>query len=108
MEKRLIEGLSKISNLDVDTWAKIFDNISALIEEYVYESRIDLDSKTDIDLEFATLSLINEDNKLKINFIPKEKMVKELKSIEHGNKSKLKIKLEKSVLNNILETFKEI
>ena len=35
MEKRLIEGLSKISNLDIDMWAKIFDNISALIEEYV-------------------------------------------------------------------------
>lgn len=108
MEKRLIEGLSKISNLDIDMWAKIFDNISALIEEYVYESRVNLDSKTDIDLEFATLSLINEDNKLKINFIPKADMVKELKSIEQGNKSKLKVKLEKSVLNNILETFKEI
>ena len=108
MEKRLIEGLSKISNLDIDTWAKIFDNISALIEEYVYESRVSLDSKTDIDLEFATLSLINEDNKLKINFIPKAEMIKELKSIEQGNKSKLKVKLEKAVLNNILETFKEI
>lgn len=108
MEKRLIEGLSKISNLDIDTWAKIFDNISALIEEYVYESRVGLDSKTDIDLEFATLSLINEDNKLKINFIPKAEMIKELKSIEQGNKSKLKVKLEKAVLNNILETFKEI
>lgn len=108
MEKRLIEGLSKISNLDIDMWAKIFDNISALIEEYVYESRVNLDSKTDIDLEFATLSLINEDNKLKINFIPKADMIKELKSIEQGNKSKLKVKLEKSVLNNILETFKEI
>lgn len=108
MEKRLIEGLSKISNLDIDMWAKIFDNISALIEEYVYESRINLDSKTDIDLEFATLSLVNEDNKLKINFIPKAEMIKDLKGIEQGNKSKLKVKLEKSVLTNILETFKEI
>lgn len=35
-------------------------------------------------------------------------MIKELKGIEHGNKSKLKVKLEKSVLNNILETFKEM
>ena len=43
-----------------------------------------------------------------VNFIPKADMIKELKSIEQGNKSKLKVKLEKSVLNNILETFKEI
>lgn len=108
MEKRLIEGLSKVYNLDVDTWAKIFDTISSLIEEYVYESRINLDSKTDIDLEFATLSLLNEDNKLKINFIPKAEMIKDLRDIEQGNKSKLKTKLEKAVLENILETFKEI
>lgn len=108
MKKRLIEDLSKISNLDTNVWAKIFDNISALIEEYVYESRINLDSRTDIDLEFAILSLTNEDKKLKINFIPKSEMVKSLKSIEQGNKSRLKVKLEKSVLNNILETFKEI
>ena len=79
-----------------------------LIEEYVYESRINLDSKTDIDLEFATLSLLNEDNKLKINFIPKAEMIKDLRDIEQGNKSKLKTKLEKAVLENILETFKEI
>lgn len=108
MEKILIEDLSKLSNVEVDLWAKIFDNISSLIEEYVYESKVNLEEEIKIDIEFATLSISNIDGKLKIIFIPKEDMIKEFKSIQQGGKTRLKKKLERAVLNNLLETYREI
>ena len=108
MEKRLIEDLSKLSNVEVDLWAKIFDNISSLIEEYVYESKLNLDEELKIDIEFATLLISNTEGKLKIIFIPKDAMVKEFKAIQQGGKTRWKKKLERAVLNNLLETYREI
>ena len=67
-----------------------------------------LEPRVDIDLEFATLSAVNQDGKLKIVFTPKEAMVDSFKNVQKEKKTRLKKKLEKVVLNSLLETYKEI
>ena len=105
---RLIEDLSKLSNIDVNILAKLFDAIELTIEEKVYEDRIKDIFNTEIDLEFALLSISNENGKEKIKFIPKEDLINKLKNAEQRKHTTLRKRLEKNITNKLLETFKII
>lgn len=108
MKTNLIEGLSKLSNIDSDILAKLVDIMGECIIEAVYEDRLRNITTSEIDLGFITLSISNDDSKLKIKAIPSKELMTDLTNVEKGKNPKLKLKLEKNVIAKLQETYKEL
>ena len=108
MKVKMSEDLSKLSNLDPNICAKLLEMMGDIITQRLYESRLNLDSEVDIDLDFAHLLLTNIEGQLKIKLVPNKEVSQNIVNIEKGKKSNLKLKIEKSLGNKIAEIFKEI
>lgn len=108
MKRNLIGDLSKAYNVDEEILAKIFEGMSRCIGEAVYESRLVNETETDIDMGFATLVVSLVNGRLRISFIPKDSLIDDLKSINEGKDPKFRIRLERALRENLIDTFKNI
>lgn len=108
MKVKMSEDLSKLSNLDRSICAKLLEMMGDIITQRLYESRLNLDSEVDVDLDFAHLLLTNIEGQLKIKLILNKEVLQNIVNIEKGKKSNLKLKVEKNLGNKIVEIFKEI
>lgn len=105
---KITEDLSKVSNVDKDILAKLFEGIQSVIVEEVYEDRLKNNPSTEIDLDFIKLIISNDNSQLKMSVIPSTKLLEELIDIEHGKEPKLKTKLEKNLVQTLSDTIKDI
>ena len=105
---RLIEDLSKLSNIDIDILAKLFEKVGECIAQKVYEDRLKVENTTMIDLDFGVFEIKNDEGKLKIKFSPSSSLLEDLVNIEKGKSPKLIKKLEKVTVTKLLETYKSL
>lgn len=108
MKINLIEDLSKLSNIDNKILAKLFDVSGNYIVQKVYEDRLNNKIETEIDFGFMTLVISNVDSILKLRSLPNKEFLKDLMEIEHGKNPKLKLKIEKNLIQTLVETYKEL
>ena len=106
MTKKLTTDLSKLSNLNEEYLDKLFSLCTDSIASSVYESILNNDNVTEIDIGFGRLIVRNDLSKIKIKFIPSNDLELELKNINKGNEPSLKHKLEKAVSAKLIDMYK--
>lgn len=108
MKINLIEDLSKLSNIDKEIIAKLFEVSGNYIIQKVYEDRLNNKTETEIDFGFMTLTILNVNSSLKLKVLPNKEFLNGLVEIEHGKNPKLKLKIEKNLIQTLIETYKEL
>ena len=107
MKKMISTDLSKLSNVPEDCITKLLNLCSYSIGNSVYESLLNSETITEIDLGFGRLVIKADLKDLKIKFIPCENLEIDLKNINQGGEPSLKHKLEKSVVAKLIDMYKE-
>ena len=108
MKINLIEDLSKLSNIDQEILAKLFDTLGNYIIQKVYEDRLNNKTETEIDFGFMLLTISNVNSLLKLKVSPDKDFLKDLMELEHGKQPKLKLKIEKNLIQTLIENYKEL
>ena len=108
MKTSIIKDLALVSNIEEEILAKLLNKIELCIEQKVYEDRLKDDYTTEVDIEFATLLISNDNGKSKIKIIPKDEFIEGLRKAELKKNTNLKKKLEKAITDSIVQTFKDI
>lgn len=104
----LFEQLSIITGVSQDTIEKLIKKSYLCISDDLYNAKINGEMSVDIDIVFGTLTVKMQGDDLKIKFNPSEDLIKTIKSTLLENKSLLKTKIEKSLIDNITKTFNEL
>lgn len=104
----LFEQLSIITGVPQDIIEKLIKKSYLCISDDLYNAKINGEMSVDIDIVFGTLTLKVQGDDLKIKFNPSEDLIKTIKSTLLENKSLLKTKIEKSLIDNITKTFNEL
>ena len=108
MKKKLSGDLSKLSNIPEEILDKLLNITKYCISEAVYESLLQKDTITEIDLGFGDLLLKTNLGEIKIKFLPKEDLELDLKGVNNGDKPTLHHKLEKALSAKLIEIYKDI
>lgn len=108
MNKKITTDLSKLSNIPEECLDKLFKICAYSIGNSVYESILNNEPITEIDLGFGTLIIKANLKDLKLKFIPCEDLELDLKNINQGGEPSLKHKLEKSVIAKLIDMYKEL
>lgn len=105
---KIIEDLSKLFNIEQGTLSKLLVTLGYCIAERVYEDVLENKTTTEVNIEFATLTVSNVDGKLKIKLTPNEQFLNDLKAAESRQKVKLVDRIEKYLINTLNYTYKEL
>ena len=105
MKINLIEDLSKLSNIDQEILAKLFDTLGNYIIQKVYEDRLNNKTETEIDFGFMLLTISNVNSSLKLKVLPDKDFLKDLMELERGKQPKLKLKIEKNLIQTIIYNY---
>lgn len=108
MKKKLSGDLSKLTNVPEEILDKLLNVCKYCISESIYESMLNKDKITEIDLGFGDLLFKTGLKDLKIKFIPKEDLELDIKGVTNGDKSTLHRKLEKALSTKLTEIYKDI
>lgn len=108
MKKKINSDLSNLSNIPEDIIDKILDLTTYCIGNAVYESLLNNDQLTEVDLGFGKLIVKHDLKDLKLKFLPSERLELDLKNINSGGKPELYHKIEKSVVAKLNDLYKEI
>ncbi len=108
MKKNLNADLSKLTGIDNTTLLKLSDIVSYIIGNSVYESSLQFDDITEIDLGFGELLIKNDNGNIKTKFIPSEDLELDIKGVVKGDKPMLKKRLEHSLAAKLIEIYKDI
>lgn len=108
MERKVLEDLSKVSNIDKEIIDKLFQYLGYLICENVKCDRIKLIQDSILDIGIGILNISNNNGNLRIKYSPTKEMLEDLTNIEKGKDTKLKAKLEKSITEKLCDIYKDI
>ena len=104
----MYDELSTLTTIPVTYIKRIFDT---LIYSIGYEFMLKLKSGNDIsefDIGIGKLIICIENNEIKYKFIPSDKFEKELIDVYNGKESLLVKKLEESLSNKAINSYKEL
>lgn len=104
----LLQDLSTITTVPIDIFNKL--NIKAVwcISDNFYESIINKDEITSIDIGIGQLLIKLDNEQIKYKFIPSKILDDTLKSTYKDKKSKLQYQLDRSIIKNLTQTYKDI
>lgn len=108
MEKKLNSDLSNLSNIPENILDKLSELTTYVISSSVYESLLNKEGMTEIDLGFGNLLIKHDTADIKMKFIPNDILKEDLKKINNGGKPGLYRKLEKAVSAKLKELYKEM
>ena len=108
MKRKITTDLSKLTNIDEKTLDKLFELTMYAISAAVYESNLNYENLTDVDLGFGELLIKNDAGVIKTKFIPNNLLELDLKGITKGDEPTLKRRIEKSVVAKLIDLYKEI
>lgn len=108
MKKNLSTDLSTITSIPEEIIVKLLNVAGYCIGNAVKESLDNFETITEIDMEFGTLMVKNDENSFKLKFIPNESLNEDIKNSLSGKESLLTKKLEASLSAKLVEVYKEI
>lgn len=108
MKKKLSSDLSKLSNIPEDTIEKFLTLTSYCISNTVYESLLNNEQLTELDMGFGTLIVKHDLKDLKLKFIPNAGLEMDLNNVNSGGKPALYHKIEKAIIAKLNDLYKEI
>lgn len=104
----LISDVSKLSNIPLATLFRIQDLEKILIAQYISESILIGQETTEIDIGLGKLLIRVSDSEIKYKFIPSKMLDQQLVNTVNSKTSPLIDKLENSVQEKIMRTYKEM
>lgn len=104
----LISDVSRLSNIPVATLSKIQDLEKILIAQYISESILTDESITEIDTGLGKLLIQISDSDIRYKFIPSKALDQQLINTVNSKTSPLIDKLENSIQEKIMRTYKEM
>lgn len=104
----LIKDLSNLTDIPEKYLNKINTNELYIINDGVYNSIKSGKGVEEFDIGIGTLVIGVDGNTLKYKFIPSTELENSLKFTVKTNKNSLKISLEKSLVNKILELYEDL
>lgn len=108
MKKKISTDLSKLSNLPEPLLDKLLGLTAYCISNAVYESLLDNEQFTELDMGYGTLIVKHDLKDLKLKFIPSEDLEMDLKNVNSGGKPELYHKIEKAVVAKLNDLYKEL
>ena len=104
----LLEDLSIITTIPVDTFNKLSDKSILCISDEFYESILDKNELTDINIGIGRLLIKVEDDQIKYKFIPSANLQAVLKSTYLEKNSALKKEVDTSLVKKLTQIYKDI
>lgn len=108
MKKTLNSDLSKLSNIPEDILERFLNLTAYCISNTVYESLLNNEQLTELDMGFGTLIIKHDLKDLKLKFIPSTDLEMDLKNVNSGGKPALYHKIEKALIAKLNDLYKEI
>ena len=104
----IIEDISTITTIPKDALNKLTDKQVWCICEAVREGILKNESPIEMDIGIGTLLISDEEENVKYKFIPSPILEEAINQTILTKKSPLELKLEKNLINKILNTYKNI
>ena len=105
---RLIEDLSTITTISQGTLSSLNDKAISCICHSVYESVLETDSLTKLDIGIGILYIKCEGSEIKYKFIPSKKLEESVASTIVSKKSPLVYQVETSLKERVESTYKNL
>ena len=106
--KNIIEDISKLTTIPVDTLDKLVEKANWCICDCVKQDLLDNQKISELDIGIGKLFIKNEDELLKYKFVPSDVLVQSLIDTCINKENPLELTLEKKLVNKILNTYKDI
>jgi hypothetical protein len=108
MTNNLITDLSCITRLSEETLTALFIRAEECIGHCVFESVVDKENLTEIDIGIGTLYIKREDSQIKYKFIPSKNLEEKVTSTVRTRKSPLIKRGEKALKSRVERTYKDL
>ena len=108
MKKKISGDLSKLTNIPSGLLDKLSNTCAYCISEAIYESKLNGDVVTEVDLGFGELLFKTDSGELKVKFIPSENLELDIKGVMGGGEPTLRNMLEKSLSAKLVDLYKEM
>lgn len=108
MKKKLSSDLSNICNVPEDIIDKILQATAYCISNAAYESLLNNEQMTELDIGFGSLLIKHDLRDLKLKFIPSKELEADLSNVNSGGKPEFYYKIEKAVMFKLMDLYKEI
>lgn len=104
----LIKDLSTLTTINEGKLENLFKLIADCIGEEFKETIDSEKSIMEYDIAIGKLFICNKENELKYKFIPSENLENILKGVVKGKRNSLELKVEKSLISAIENTYKDL
>lgn len=104
----IIQDVSTITTIPKDALDKLVNKELWCICEAVKEGSLKNESPTEMDIGIGTLLISDHEETVKYKFIPSKALEESVNETIQNKKSPLELKLEKNLVNKILNTYKTI
>ena len=108
MRYNIEEKIQKLTTIDENTLKRLNNLVSCCIVDAVYESVLNDEDVSEIDLDFCKLTISKSNNELRYKFVPSAKLEEDIiKAIKENKNSLDDIVLDK-LKNSLLSTYKDL
>ena len=104
----IVEDISTLTTIKEEYLNSLVAKSEWCICSYVENSILNKESITKIDIGIGSLSILVEDNTIKYKFIPSEQLENAIRTTIINDKNPLKLKLEKVLVDKIINVYKEL
>ena len=104
----LTEDLSVLTCVPLADIKKLSNIAEDIISHCVMEDTLQLNTVTDIDIEFGVLRIANTSEGVKYKFIPKDSLNDKIVKVYKTKRSPLKARAEKAISTRLKLTYKEL
>lgn len=104
----IMEDVSAITTIPKDSLNKIVEKQTWCICHALQESKLNYENIVEINIGIGSLLISDQDEVVKYKFIPSETLEEAINETLKSGKSPLELKLEKSLINKIVKTYKDI
>lgn len=104
----LIVDLSNITTIQKASLERLRDLSVDCIGHSVYESLSNNENVSEINIGYGSLIVMVEDNSILYKFIPNSKLENTLKNVVQNNESPLTKRVEKTIIDKIEKTYKDL
>lgn len=108
MEKNLIKDLSKLTTIPIDSLCLLSNKAIWCICDEVEDTILNGETITTIDIGIGNILIKNEEDEVKYKFIPSKELENNIIDTTINKKNPLKIIIEKTLINKILNTYKDV
>lgn len=104
----IIDNVSKLTTIPKDYLDKLIQKVIWCICDAIYESILNKQDVTEMDIGIGTLYILNNDKGIKFKYIPNKQVEEAVKDTIVDQENPVQLILEKRLVSKIVNTYKDI